>query len=125
MRSVMILMVILAITMVSFSTIGHASDTINYQGKLMSVDGTPVDTTEEDPLPITFKYYDSLMDETELCSENHDVSVTNGFFSVKLGPFCSDFIAQVGDENGSWIGITVNEEVMSPKLEITNSFAVL
>ena len=109
------------------SSQGLASDTINYQGKLMDSDGIPVDTTEGDPIPIIFKYYNNLETISELCSESHEVSVTNGFFSVQLslGPSCDEFIGQFGDDDGSWVGITVNGEELNPRLEITSAVSVL
>ena len=110
------------IAIFNYSSFAFTSDIINYQGKLMNTDGTPVNGA----VNLVFDYYDNESATSEFCSETHnDVSVSKGFFSVKLGPFCADFNAQIGDDDGSWVGITVNEEEMSPRLEITNSVSVL
>ena len=54
---------------------------INYQAVLTDADGNPINGSRD----IQFKIYDAATNGTELWSETHTVTVTDGLFNVLLG----------------------------------------
>ena len=88
--------------------------TMNYQGRLTDAAGLPV---ANGPHNITFRIYDETSDV--LWSELHQVTTTDGFFSVQLGSNGSPLTADIFDHAESWLGITVDTDPeISPRTRL-------
>jgi len=89
---------------------------INYHGKLKDATGNPLSGTYD----FTFRLYDTETRGNSVWGpETHNsVTVTNGYFNVKLGsilPFDLDFLKPY------WLSIEVNNDgEMSPRVQLTS-----
>lgn len=84
---------------------------INYQGLLRDSAGNVVTGTKS----MTFKIYDSLTGgSARWTMTDSAVSVSNGLYTVKLGPLTS---TDVGT-GSRWLEVVVGSETLTPRLEI-------
>ncbi len=89
--------------------------TINYQGRLTELDGTPVDTGLGLPLVMDFGLYDVDVGGVPLWEEQQDVEVDDGVFSVVLGsviPIDLDF------DLPYWLEIVVDGDLILDRVEL-------
>lgn len=120
-RSLFILLLLLVV----FSSFSQAdvSPAINYQGKLMQPDGSPV---ADGVYSMTFAIYDVPAGGTALWSEpNPNVHVKNGLFSVLLGSIVN-LPANIFDNPSRFFGVAVGgDPEMTPRQQIAQvPFAV-
>ncbi|MCD6249823.1 MAG: hypothetical protein J7J98_05795 [candidate division Zixibacteria bacterium] len=87
---------------------------MNYQGRLSDDAGNPV---TDDQYDVTFKIYNET--STELWSESHKTTTTDGFFSVQLGSNGSPLTEDVFDYDECWLGITVGfDPELTPRIRL-------
>ncbi|MCK5833796.1 hypothetical protein KAH81_09025, partial [bacterium] len=89
-------------------------ETMNYQGKLTSLDGVAF----EGVLTVTFSIYDVETSGFPLWTENQDVTFVKGLFDVQLGSMVplSDFL-DFSDEY--FIEIAIGGDVLNPRQPLT------
>lgn len=101
---------------------------INYQGRLTDPAGVP----QNGPFNMDFAIFDAPAGGTQLWTQSiSGVPVTNGFFSVDLGPFTKEvFNYTVSETPGTdgpsrWLEVTVSGETLSPRHRVTSAAYVL
>lgn len=90
---------------------------INYQGRLMNADGTPVSGT----VPMSFAIFPSDVGGSTLWFENQPVTVDSGIYNVLLGsanPLGSNVLA--GGEGSLWLQVFVNGQPLLPRTRLTS-----
>ncbi len=89
---------------------------INYQGKLTTPDGNPLDTT----VAITFGIYMTANGGAPAWTETHPlIDVSEGLFQVLLGS-----VTELGDlfSENVWLGLTIGEDSeMTPREQIVST----
>jgi len=108
--------VFVRILFISLIFTGAIPRMLNYQGKLTDSTGTGINGT----LPMTFKLYTTQTGGSPIWSENQNVSVTNGLFSVLLGSSVP-FPDSVDFSTPYWLEIVVNGEPMEPREQLTSA----
>ncbi|MHC5054991.1 MAG: hypothetical protein ACYTKD_09785 [Planctomycetota bacterium] len=94
----------------------QAPTLINFQGKLVETDGTPV----AGPVDIVFSIHDHPTDVNVVWTETHlDVTVTKGLFSVLLGG-TDPINPAVLDHTQCWLEMTVEGEPMLPRQRLVS-----
>lgn len=94
----------------STAVVAEVASGINYQGRLTSPGGAPLNGT----YTMRFLVYDADVGGSALWdSGDLNVSVENGLFNVKLGVDQADF-----DGQALWLSIIVDGETLSPRQEI-------
>jgi hypothetical protein len=108
---------ILAAALVLFWQVGlsEVPPTVNYQGRLLATDGTPMYGV----LTLTFKLFGSETGGSLLWSEMQDVALDNGFFNVRLG-IVTAFPAGLFN-NPLYIETQIAGETMSPRQPLTSA----
>ncbi len=99
---------------------GQASlpPSINYQGFLSDINGTPLNGSYD----LEFRIYNQPSgEEPAIWTEQHiAVSLTNGVFSVLLGSIIAIPLS-VFDQDALWIGVTVGtDSEIAPRLQLTS-----
>ena len=96
---------------------GQVPHLINYQGKLMD-EGSPLNGSAK----ITFTINDELTSGNILWSEEHqNIVVENGIFNVILGSKENIDASLFKDNINCFLGITVNDQELSPRSQITST----
>ena len=104
---------------------GPSATTINYQGRLASSEGTPLD----EQVDLKFAIYDALEDgsmiwpEIGLPEEHKEVPVSDGLFTVVLGEGMVDGNSSNGIDSSVWNGdrwlqVWVEDEILYPREQI-------
>ena len=92
--------------------LAQAPQTMSYQGRLLKSDGTP----ETGPIPVRFSLFRSATGGSSVWSEDQNVGLTAGFFSVFLGDVnTSTPLVAVLDGGTLWLELAVNGEPMTPR----------
>lgn len=99
-----------------------AADTISYQGKLSDING-PITGT----VAMSFGVYDFVTNGTLLYEEDHGaVNVVSGVYSVEIGGGFStnaglhpNIQTAILSSNPLWLQVSVNNDVLSPRTQIT------
>jgi hypothetical protein len=101
---------------------------INYQGRLTDATGVP----KNGPFNMDFAIFDAQLGGNQLWTQSiPNVQVTNGFFSVDLGPFTKDVFMYTGSETpgpdgpSRWLEVTVSGETLTPRHRVTSAAYVL
>jgi hypothetical protein len=95
------------------TTFSQVPKTISYQGVLSEINGTLV---QDGDYNLIFKIYDSESEGTVLWEELQVVSVSSGIFNTILGESNSLILPF---DKVYWLGITVNNEELSPRTQFT------
>jgi len=107
----LILIFLVAFNVSSFAEIPHL---INYQGKLVDSNGTPITGTKN----ITFKIYNVSSGGSPLWQENQSVTADKGIFNVLLG---SNTALNLPFDAPYYLGIQVEGDIeMSPRAKISS-----
>jgi len=87
-----------------------AAPVFSYQGQLTNASGTPITNAA---LPMTFRLFPTLTNGTACWSENQNVNVQSGQFSVLLG----QLVAIPGEcvTTSPYLELVVNGETMTPR----------
>ena len=99
---------------------GPSATTINYQGRLASSEGTPLD----EPVDLKFAIYDALDDGNMIWPANgnpelhEDVNVSDGLFSVGLGNHTNGGIPASAWNGDRWLQVWVEGEKLNPREQI-------
>ena len=113
--------ILVVVILLALGTLAEASvpAMINYQGKLMRPDGTPV---TDGIYSITFTIYDAETGGNVRWSEpDVSVHIKGGLFSVLLGGNGTNLPANIFDDADRWFGIKVNSDPeMVPRQKIAS-----
>ena len=96
---------------------GPSATTINYQGRLASSEGTPLD----EQVDLKFAIYEALDDGNMIWPANgnpelhEDVNVSDGLFSVGLGSHTNGGIPTTVWNGDRYLEITVESETLEPR----------
>jgi Collagen triple helix repeat (20 copies) len=97
---------------------------INYQGRLTDPLGVP----SNGPFTMDFAIWNAQTGGTSLWTQGpQSVTVTNGFFSVDLGPFTKEVFLYSGSEVPSsagpsrWLEVTVSGQILTPRHRVTSA----
>ncbi|MHC5054992.1 MAG: hypothetical protein ACYTKD_09790 [Planctomycetota bacterium] len=97
----------------------QAPTLINFQGKLLETDGTPVNGSVD----IVFRIHTTQTGDTNVWSESHTgpaaVNVNKGLFSVLLG-VTSPITPDILDHTQCWLEMEVDSEIMSPRQQLVS-----
>lgn len=88
--------------------------TINYQGKLLDNAGQPVNET----VTMWFMLYNAAIDGSNMWGQEATVTVTNGIFTVALGPITQSVIQNNTDV---WVETWVNGTKLSPRTKLSSA----
>ena len=109
--------IVLAVLLAAASSVfAQVPRTISFQGFIADSGGTPV---TDAALGMEFVIYDDSVAGTALYTQTQPVEVTEGVFSVLLGP-----IAGVDFNNTHWLGITagsISEPEMAPRTPLVSA----
>lgn len=108
------LVVLLMGILLSFSS-ADVPSVMSYQGFLTDDAGTALDGD----YTLTFAIYNDPTAGDTLWSEEQDVSVRDGLFSVTLGSV-SPLVGTAFDGPDVWLGISVNGEELTPRTQFTS-----
>ncbi|MFT6145198.1 MAG: hypothetical protein ACJAZO_002982 [Myxococcota bacterium] len=76
---------------------------IDHQGRLLDVQGTPVNGTEV----VTFALYDSASNPTPEWTEDYTLALTDGYYSVSLGSTSGNPVTDAHlDHDELWLGLS-------------------
>jgi hypothetical protein len=104
-----------ALVAVSQIDSAHVPDVVSYQGRLTDTEGKPIDTT----VSLTFRIFDKSTGGNLLWNETHSaVVVTEGVFTVELGPLDSVVFA----EAIRYLEITIGaDQVILPRIQFSSA----
>lgn len=89
---------------------------INYQGLLTDNSGNPV---ADDTYEVTFRIYDQTSSERWV--ETHNITTSDGLFTVELGSNGSPLMPSVFDYTECWLGITITgDQEMTPRTRLVS-----
>jgi len=108
------LLILIALILFTLSINAEVPSTMDYQGRLTNGAGNPVANGMYD---VTFKIYDEI--NTKLWEESHQITTSDGLFSVKLGSNGSPLGADVFNHSECCLGITVGTDPeISPRTQL-------
>ncbi|MBI5739348.1 MAG: DUF4215 domain-containing protein [Nitrospirae bacterium] len=113
---------IVLLSIFSQGVLAAIPQTINYQGFLTEMDGTPVNNAAAQ---MRFSLHDSLTAGNELWNEKQTLNIQNGIYNVVLGsasafPPALDFSAQYYLEVAVYDTVTSLFETLSPRQPLTS-----
>ena len=105
-----------AIMLMGTIAFAEVPGTMNYQGRLTDLSGNPVTNGN---YSIVFRMYAVADGGTAFwTSDRMTVSVVDGLFSVKLGPFAGNMFSS---DSSRWLGITVEgDDEISPRTQLVS-----
>ncbi len=94
-------------------------ETINFQGILKGIDG---ELLEDGDYKLTFNLYNAETGGSALWTEEQNVIVTDGIFSVLLGKLITFSSTNVIFDKPYWLGVSVQDDVeLKPRFELSSS----
>lgn len=106
MKNVQLLLIFMALMLAGQSFAQSIPNVMNYQGKVMDVDGNPLEGQHS----IVFSFYDAAQDGNYMWGEAHaNVDVQDGIFNVRLGTV-NAFPDDLWETNGLYLAINVNND---------------
>jgi hypothetical protein len=100
-----LILVTLSLVFIMVPASAGVPGTMNYQGRLADAAGNPV---ADNSYNVVFRIYDES--STQLWEETHQITTSDGLFSVQLGSQGSPLTSDVFDHTECWLGITVGAD---------------